>query len=334
MRRGDDFGNGRVARKVFEEMIDRQASRLAALPEVGQQDLVRLLPEDVSDAALRTHHGSTPVPHPPLPVLLDELREMVGLASVKAEVESLVNLLETVRRRQLAGLPVPAVGQHLAFLGPPGTGKTTVARLYGRLLAVLGVLPRGQLVEVTRVDLVGRYVGQTAMQTRDAFERALGGVLFIDEAHTLTSGGASGVDFGQEAIDTLVKLMEDHRDEVVVIVAGHVDQMRDFIASNPGLSSRLARQVMFDSYSAEELVAILGRHAAAIGYECAPETSAALAEYFAGVPRDASFGNARFARQVLDALVTRQARRLSRQASSSVAEMRALLPEDLPASAT
>jgi SpoVK/Ycf46/Vps4 family AAA+-type ATPase len=329
MRRGDDFGNGRAARRVFEEMIERQASRLATLSEVRQSDLVQLLPEDVSDASALAVDEYGRTERPAAPRLLEELRAMVGLASVKAEVESLVNLLETVRRRQQAGLPAPAVGHHLVFAGPPGTGKTTVARLYGRLLAALGVLPTGQLIEVSRVDLVGRYVGHTAQLTRDAFDRARGGVLFIDEAYAL-SPAHSGADFGQEAVDTLVKLMEDHRDEVVVIVAGYADEMRRFMATNPGLASRLARQVTFADYTPDELVTIVEQHATAGGYECPPATVDALANYFAAVPRDATFGNARFARQVLDAMITRQSDRLSVREASSVDELRLLLPEDLP----
>jgi SpoVK/Ycf46/Vps4 family AAA+-type ATPase len=330
MIRGDGFGNGRAARKVFEEMIDRQASRLAELPDVRAEDLVRLLPEDISDAAARAA-GSGATTVPATSGLLAELRGMVGLGPVKAEVEALVNVMETARRREEAGLAPPAINHHLVFTGPPGTGKTTVARLYGRLLAAMGVLPTGQMVEVSRVDLVGRYVGQTAQLTRDAFERARGGVLFIDEAYALTPQSA-GQDFGQEAVDTLVKLMEDHRDEVVVIVAGYPDEMRRFLASNPGLASRLAHHVSFDHYTPHELVAIVQQLAATSGCECAPATVAALGSYFAAVPQNRTFGNARFARQVLDAMFTRQASRLNLTASSSVEDLRLLLPEDMPTS--
>jgi SpoVK/Ycf46/Vps4 family AAA+-type ATPase len=332
MVRGDGFGNGRAARKVFEEMVDRQASRLAELTDLRADDLVRLLPEDVSDAAARVAGDPRATASPSAPHLLEELRGMVGLGSAKAEVQAMVDLLETARRREAAGLPTPAISHHLVFAGPPGTGKTTVARLYGRLLAAMGLLATGQTVEVSRVDLVGRYIGQTAQLTREVFERARGGVLFIDEAYALTPAQSTGADFGQEAVDTLVKLMEDHRDEVVLIVAGYPEEMQRFLASNPGLASRLSRQVSFDHYTPDELVTILCRHAAAMGCECAPATVAALGEHFAAVPRERTFGNARFARQVLDAMFTRQASRLNLMASSTVEDLRLLLPEDIPAS--
>jgi SpoVK/Ycf46/Vps4 family AAA+-type ATPase len=219
----------------------------------------------------------------------------------------------------------------LVFAGPPGTGKTTVARLYGELLAELGVLPGGQLVETARADLVGRYVGHTAQLTKEAFEGARGGVLFIDEAYTLTPRGGAGSDFGQEAVDTLMKLMEDHRDEVVVIVAGYDDEMRHFLASNPGLASRFSRSVEFEHYSDDELVRIVETQADTAGYTCPEPTRAALLELFRSVPRDRTFGNGRFARQTLEAMITRQAGRLSRLDVSDLAELSMLLPQDIPA---
>ncbi len=335
MAKGADFGNGRAARKVFEEMVDRQASRLALLSEVGDADLAQLVPLDVGveaaaavAAAIAQEAGEEPVPAST--ELLDQLRAMVGLPAAKEQVEDLVNLIKQVRRREEAGLPTAKISHHLVFAGPPGTGKTTVARLYGELLSELGVLTGGQLIETARADLVGRFVGHTAQLTKEAFERARGGVLFIDEAYTLTPRGGSGNDFGQEAVDTLMKLMEDHRDEVVVIVAGYQEEMQGFLASNPGLASRFSREIAFEHYTDDELTTIVRIQAETAGYLCAPETLEALHTLFASVPRDRSFGNGRFARQTLESMVTRQAGRLSRLEIDDLSELSLLLPQDIP----
>nr|WP_269810571.1 right-handed parallel beta-helix repeat-containing protein [Kineosporia rhizophila] len=319
------FGNGRAARKTFEEMIDRQATRLAGLAEVSADDLPLMLPEDVGVASAPGAPGAL---DDRLPGLLAQLHDMIGLSTVKTEVAALVELISAMRRREQAGLPTPAISNHLVFAGPPGTGKTTVARLYGELLAAMGVLPRGQLVEVSRGDLVGRYMGQTAQLTKDAFDSARGGVLFIDEAYTLTQTGRAS-DFGREAVDTLVKLMEDHRDDVVVIVAGYSGQMEHFLASNPGLASRFTRHVEFGDYSAQELVEIVGRHALKGGYELSEGARQELAGHFATVGRGETFGNARYARQVLENMITRQATRLNRIQSPSMSELRSLEAVDL-----
>ncbi|MFE6777600.1 right-handed parallel beta-helix repeat-containing protein [Streptomyces sp. NPDC057702] len=324
MPRDATFGNGRAARRVFEEMVDRQASRLASLPDPAESDLTLLLPQDVAPPAPDTAASGDSSEE-----LLARLHAMVGLSAVKREVTDLVSLLAASRQREAAGLPAPRISHHLVFSGPPGTGKTTVARLYAGLLHSLGVLATGQLVEVARADLVGRYVGHTARLTREVFESALGGVLFIDEAYTLTPEGATS-DFGKEAVETLLKLMEDHRDEVVVIAAGYTAEMGRFLASNPGLASRFSRTVEFEHYTTDELVGILSRQAADSGYDYAPRTLATLRAYVDAIPRDDSFGNARTARGLLDTMMTRQARRLATIPAPEVADLRLLLPEDLP----
>jgi SpoVK/Ycf46/Vps4 family AAA+-type ATPase/nitrous oxidase accessory protein NosD len=328
MPKGPAFGNGREARKVFEEMIDRQAFRLGGTIPDSPDSLTLLLPQDLGQAAEEEELGGTA---DGIAALREELDAMVGLASVKETVNDLANLLLMSQQRRAMGLPVAPMSHHLVFAGPPGTGKTTVARLYGKLLHALGVLRGDHVVEAARSDLVGRYVGHTAQLTAEVFERAKGGVLFVDEAYTLAPRG-SGNDFGQEAIDTLVKLMEDHRDEAVVIVAGYTHEMQRFLDSNPGLASRFNHQVEFPDYSDDELVTIVGRMAKSSGYTCGESTTAALREHFAQVPRDANFGNARYARQVLERMITRQAGRLVNGVHNATREdFTTLLPEDIPA---
>jgi SpoVK/Ycf46/Vps4 family AAA+-type ATPase len=322
------FGNGRTVRKVFEEMVGRQAGRLSSLPDASVADLTRFLPEDLGISAA-PGGGSGAADPQVIEQLLGQLYDMVGLTQVKQEVGSLVDLIAMARQREQAGLPVPPMSRHLIFAGAPGTGKTTVARLYKEILTALGVLDGGPLVEVARADLVGQYIGQTAQRTKEAFDRARGGVLFIDEAYTLAPRHAASNDFGREAIDTLVKLMEDHRDEVVVIAAGYAEEMAGFLAANPGLSSRFSRYVMFENYSADELVTIFSQHAAAGGYECPDDTLAAIAAHFDQVPRGKSFGNGRYARQVLEEVITRQAGRLRGLAAPSGTDLRTLRVEDV-----
>ena len=327
------FGNGRTARKVFEEMIGRQAYRLAEDESATAVSLTRLLPEDLGPLpGSAVGAGAGRIDEERVEQLLGTLRALVGLADVKAEVAAMVDLLASARQRSAAGLPVPSLSRHLIFAGPPGTGKTTVARLYGSLLAAMGVLAQGQVTEVARADLVGEYVGHTARRTTEAFDRARGGVLFIDEAYTLSSSaGGGGHDFGREAIDTLVKLMEDHRDEVVVIAAGYEREMAGFLAANPGLSSRFSHRVRFADYSADELVTIVTQHATSAGYECTGPTIAALRAHFAAAPRGDSFGNGRYARQILDEAIARHARRTRGIADPTMDDLCVLLPADIPA---
>ncbi|MBM7773680.1 SpoVK/Ycf46/Vps4 family AAA+-type ATPase/nitrous oxidase accessory protein NosD [Actinokineospora baliensis] len=326
------FGNGRTARKVFEEMVGRQAYRLAEDDDATAMALTRLLPEDLGPLpGSGIGAGAGRIDQEQVDRLLSDLRGLVGLDDVKSEVSSMVDLLDSARQRREANLPVPSLSRHLIFAGPPGTGKTTVARLYGSILAAMGVLAQGQVIEVSRADLVGEYIGHTAKRTTESFDRARGGLLFIDEAYTLSSRPGGGQDFGREAIDTLVKLMEDHRDEVVVIAAGYAGEMAGFLAANPGLQSRFSHHVNFANYTADELVTIVSQHATKIGYECTAPTVAALRSHFLAIRRDESFGNGRYARQVLDEAVTRHARRMRGIASPTITDLCVLLPEDIPA---
>ncbi|ARF54231.1 right-handed parallel beta-helix repeat-containing protein [Streptomyces gilvosporeus] len=261
--------------------------------------------------------------------VLGELDTLVGLDSVKREVRTLINMIEVGRRRQEAGLKAASARRHLVFTGSPGTGKTTVARLYGEILHSLGVLERGHLVEVSRVDLVGEHIGSTAIRTQEAFDRARGGVLFIDEAYAL-SPEDSGRDFGKEAIDTLVKLMEDHRDAVVVIVAGYTAEMERFLAVNPGVASRFSRTITFGDYAPEELLRIVEQQGEEHEYRLAEGAGEALLKYFTALPKGPSFGNGRTARQTFEAMVERHAGRVAQLAQPSTDDLTLLYAEDLP----
>jgi hypothetical protein len=269
-------------------------------------------------------------PEERLAELRQELDRLVGLDGVKRDFVALTRLMQMVKVREEAGLPPPPLNRHLVFAGNPGTGKTTVARLYGGFLHALGLLDRGHLVEADRGDLVGEYVGHTAPKTQAIFRRALGGVLFIDEAYSLVPHG-QGNDFGQEAISTLMKLMEDHRDEVVVIVAGYPGEMRRFLDSNAGLASRFTRTLTFDNYGSEELVRIVQYHAGRHEYECPPDTLEGLREFFEDLPRGERFGNGRTARQVFQLMTERHAQRMTEDlAAIGPGDLTTLLPDDLP----
>ncbi|MFJ3880399.1 AAA family ATPase [Streptomyces sp. NPDC090077] len=334
-RRTESFGNGREARRIFEAALEQQALRLADRVDTPTADeLVLLLPDDldgVVDRGLGARFDEARDTGQ-LETILGELSGMVGLEDIKKEIRGLTDLIVTTRRRREAGLPADPMPSHLIFSGPPGTGKTTVARLYGSLLAALGVLARGQVVEVSRSALVGRFVGSTALQTAEQFERARGGVLFIDEAYTLSRPGGSGADFGQEAVDTLVKLMEDHRDEVVVIAAGYTDEMTAFLDVNPGLASRFSATIGFPAYSPDELLTILAHHAGRSGFEIPDATLAAVRARIAAEPERFAQGNAREIRKLFDEVKSAHARRIAALErggrEATLDDLRVLLPED------
>jgi stage V sporulation protein K len=249
-------------------------------------------------------------PPRPLEELLAELDALVGLERVKRDVRELINFLKVQKMREEQGLKLLPVSRHLVFYGNPGTGKTTVARLLAQVYRTLGVLRRGHLVETDRAGLVAGYVGQTAPKTREAVARAAGGVLFIDEAYTLSSGGEN--DFGREAVETLLKLMEDRRDDLIVIVAGYTGKMQEFLDSNPGLRSRFNRHLHFDDYSTEELVKIFQVFCRKAEFKTTADAEKSLADLFnlLCAARDETFGNARTARNLFEAAISRQANRI------------------------
>lgn len=263
--------------------------------------------------------------------LLAELDAMVGLAGVKAEVKAIIDEIQVNEWRQTAGLSVDGMSNHLIFAGAPGTGKTTVGRIYGQLLAALGVLPGGPLKEVSRRDLVGQYIGHTAEKTAAVFDEARGGVVFLDEAYTLTrQAGAGGGDFGQEAVDMIVKLMEDMRQDLAVIAAGYTSEMRDFLDANPGLASRFVKTIEFENYSAAELTLITTRMLISGDYLLDPEAEPVLIKHFSTVERDENFGNARDARKLFEKMRKVQSQRLrglGRQ--PSLEELQTLTAEDV-----
>ena len=302
---------------------------------------------DVSDApggqadAPAEKSGETPAPtqaeQPQEPEVtveeaLEELNHLVGLEAVKEDVESLINLVKVRKLRQERGLRCPDMSLHLVFSGNPGTGKTTVARIVGKIYRALGILSKGHLVEVDRSGLVAGYVGQTALKTQEVIQKALGGILFIDEAYALAPEDG-GKDFGQEAIDTVLKAMEDHRDDFVVIVAGYATLMPRFIDSNPGLKSRFNKYLHFADYDGAQLYQILQGMVDRGDYRLSEEAAAELKEHLEALyqHRDQNFGNARDVRNLFEKLVAAQANRVAGISAPTDEELLTVTAQDLEA---
>ena len=257
-----------------------------------------------------------------------ELDSYIGLAAVKKEVRNLINMVTVYQMREKNGLPTTDLSLHMVFSGNPGTGKTTVARIMARIYHSLGILSKGQLVEVDRSGLVAGYVGQTAIKTSKVIEKALGGVLFIDEAYALNGKGEN--DFGQEAIDTILKAMEDHRDDLVVIVAGYDGLMERFIHSNPGLESRFNRFLHFDDYSSDELMEIFRMQCKKGCYTLEGQAAEMVRDFIVEENTDpVSFGNARGVRNIFEQILVHQANRLAGMEQVTKEDLMKITPTDV-----
>jgi SpoVK/Ycf46/Vps4 family AAA+-type ATPase len=311
--KADDWANAREMRTLLEKSREAQAMRVAKDPSadislVTIEDIVLATGQKVEDNEVS------------VAAAFAKLDAMVGLAPVKQEIKRLSARLEVEQKRREQGLAIAAVSQHMVFTGPPGVGKTEVARVIGEVFRALKVLRKGQLVETDRAGLVAGYVGQTATKTLDKCREALDGILFIDEAYTLAAGGG-GHDFGKEAIDTLLKFMEDNRDRIVVIVAGYPNDMRRFIESNPGLSSRFTKTIDFPSYGVTDLCEILRRMAARQQFSLPDDFATALTPWIEQRAKAADWGNARSMRTLLEKARESQAIRISTDASADLSRI-------------
>lgn len=292
------------------------------LEEMGKENAL-------SPSAPKTKAEESPE-RPNLDELLAELDSLVGLEKIKQNVRSLINLAKVRKLREEEGLPTPAMSLHLVFMGNPGTGKTTVARLISQLYYAIGVLSKGQLVEVDRSQLVAGYVGQTAIKTDEAVKKAIGGVLFIDEAYSLTSAEGTN-DFGHEAVETILKAMEDNRNDLVVIVAGYEELMENFIASNPGLESRFNRYFVFEDYNGEELYKIFESMCRKNKYEVTEDAAEYLKTHFENLyqTRDENFGNARHVRNVFENVVSVHSDRVAQLEAPTREDLVTVVKEDV-----
>lgn len=314
---------------VISQMTQSNLRRIADdLWSSGTANPASAIPQPETAASKREEEQ--PPPAETLDDLRRELEGYIGLAAVKREVESLINLVSVQKLRKENGLPVSELSLHMVFSGNPGTGKTMIARLMARVYRCLGILSKGQLVEVDRGGLVAGYVGQTAIKTGEVLQKAMGGVLFIDEAYTLTDRGGS--DYGQEAVDTLLKAMEDHREDLVVIVAGYTEPMERFIHSNPGLESRFNRFLHFPDYTAQELAEIFELRCKSSGYILANDARPFLLRLLEQGCRDPrGFGNARGVRNLFERAVSAQANRLAHEPQVTRETLMLLTVDDLRA---
>lgn len=312
-------GNARLARNIVDKAIERQGSRCYQYKLSGD-DLDILLPEDFN---------CTKENEKTIEEAFEELNRFVGMESVKKQVSELIAVAQHSREMEERGHKAKKLSLHSVFSGNPGTGKTSVARVLGDIYKAMGMLPKGHVVEVSRQHLVASYVGQTAEKTQNVIEQALGGILFIDEAYTLSGRGEN--DFGQEAIDTILKAMEDYRDNLMVIVAGYPADMEEFLESNPGLASRFSNRIHFDDYKSEELMRIFELLCKDEGYVLSPEAREYLEGKFETMyfTRGRNFGNGRDVRNLFEKAKTKMAVRLKEKVHKSEEDYITLVLDDV-----
>ena len=320
------FGNARAVRNFFEELIRDQAIRLSALENPGNDELQQITLEDIEEAVKDEFIDEK---EETLEQIMGELSGMIGLGNIKEEIIKLANYVKVEKLRKARGLQTTPLVLHSLFLGAPGTGKTTVARILGRVFKSLGILAKGHVVEVTRADLVAQYVGQTAPKTDKVIDSAINGVLFVDEAYMLTRGGEN--DFGQEAIDTLLKRMEDERDKLIVILAGYTELMKKVVDSNPGLASRFTRFFSFRNYSVTELTEIFSYNCRKKGYTIDDATLQIISDYFDNCKERTSkdFGNARFVRNLFETTLQELSARLASVDNPATEALNTITREDI-----
>jgi len=329
----DLLGTIKQAENAAKELLQETASpqRAGTPPVKDVQQTVKTTGNEKESDEASSEPAAAAENLPTTEELLEKLDELIGLESIKRNVKSLINYVKVRKLREEKELPNPPLSLHMVYMGNPGTGKTTVARILSELYRAIGVLSKGQLVEVDRSGLVAGFVGQTALKTSEAVKSALGGILFIDEAYSLAPETGSGNDFGRESIETLLKLMEDHRNDLIVIVAGYNEPMERFIRSNPGLESRFNRYFIFEDYNGEQLYDIFSSMCAKSEYVLTEEAVGFAREHFNDIydMRDENFGNARHVRNFFENIVSVHSDRLSALEGQTREDLMTVLKEDM-----